>query len=79
VKFDYSPVQMQIGRWLGVCEREHVAIGCERWTIAQWYDRLNEIAEEHEATDMERALALAFLALCADVQANPDYGKAVTP
>ena len=52
-----------------------MSIGCQRLTLPQWEDKLDELAAQHSATAFELALAVVFLALCRDLQASPTYGR----
>jgi hypothetical protein len=65
-KWDSSPLQMQIGRWLALFDGEDLIWGNRRCPLAYWQDHFQEIVDIAEGTQKEEALIQAMLVLAED-------------
>jgi hypothetical protein len=57
-----SPPQAVIGRWYACWPtRSLCRIGCEEYSPKEFLKKLDKLAEQHAATELERKLAEAFI------------------
>ena len=75
-RFDSSPLQIQIGRWLAVSYADYVRIGCEEIYLDHDINRqLRALMREYLPTDDELAIGHAVLPLLIDFARSTDVGR----